>query len=70
MNVEIKNEAGTHVLATGVTNNFNAPEVEVTNIDHPDRILVDSEYQIGPVGGPYDGMICTAKYGNTAGFKR
>ncbi|CAM1340265.1 hypothetical protein [Tenacibaculum amylolyticum] len=70
MNVQILNEAGTAVIATGRSNNFQEQEIEVININNPQAIRVDSEYQIGPFGGPFEGVICTAIYGNTAGFKR
>lgn len=70
MNVQILNEAGTAVIANGVTNNFQEEEVEVTNIDNPDVIKLDSEYQLNPAQGNRVGTICTAKYGNTAGFKK
>lgn len=66
-NTEIKNEAGTAVISTGYTANFNAP-FTVQNLSHPAAILQHSEYQIGRTGGPFHGYICTGKAGNDATF--
>jgi len=66
-NTEIKNEAGTAVISTGYTANFNPP-VMVQNLSHPNAIQMYSEYQVGPIGGPSSGRMCTQRAGNTAVF--
>lgn len=65
--VQIKNEAGTEVICTGVAATLNAPFM-VENLSHPVRIDIAAEYQIGPVGGPFRGYMCVNKEGNSAGF--
>jgi len=55
---EIKNEAGTAVICTGNAANFNEP-VTVQNLSNPGLIHLHAEYQVGPVGGPYTGRMCT-----------
>jgi len=57
-NVEIKNEAGTAVICTGYAANFNLP-LTVVNLSNPGVIHLNHEYQVGPVGGPYTGRMCT-----------
>ncbi|MFN6501694.1 MAG: hypothetical protein RMX65_032550 [Nostoc sp. DedQUE01] len=66
-NVEIENEAGTAVICQGYALNLNSP-VEVRNLTDPDKIKLHLEYQVGKVGGPYKGYMCTGKVGNTATF--
>lgn len=66
-NASIKNEAGTAVICRGYAANFNTP-VTVQNLSAPGVIQVNSEYQVGPTGGPFVGRMCTALAGNTATF--
>lgn len=65
---EIKNEAGTAVICTGFAANFNAP-VTVQNLSSPGVIHLNSEYQVGPNGGPYVGRMCINIAGTTATFQ-
>lgn len=66
-NAEVKNEAGTAVISTGNAANFNSP-ITVQNLSSPGAITVYHEYQVGPAGGPYSGVMCTQKMGTTAVF--
>ncbi|WP_414567860.1 hypothetical protein [Nostoc sp. CCY 9925] len=66
-NVEIENEAGTAVISQGYALNLNSP-IEVQNLTDPDKIKFHLEYQVGKIGGPYKGYMCTEKAGNTATF--
>jgi hypothetical protein len=66
-NVEIKNEAGTAVISTGLANNLNPPFL-VSNLSNPNNIVLHSEYQVRLIGGSYKGYMCTVKQGNTATF--
>ncbi|XPF95205.1 hypothetical protein ACM9HF_04095 [Colwellia sp. RE-S-Sl-9] len=66
-NAQIKNEAGTAVISTGVAANFNDP-VTITNLSNPNAIILHHEYQVGATGGPFVGRMCTAKSGNSATF--
>ncbi|WP_426435195.1 hypothetical protein [Bradyrhizobium genosp. P] len=68
-NAEILNEAGTAVIATGYVagGNFNSP-ILVQNLNNPGAINMLSEYQVGPIGGPYIGTMCTQKLGTAATF--
>ncbi len=66
-NAEIKNEAGTAVICTGFAANFNQP-VTVLNLSSPGVIHFNSEYQVGPNGGPYAGLSCAQIAGTTATF--
>lgn len=66
-NTEIKNEAGTAVICTGNAANYNAP-FNVANLSNPGVLHVNSEYQVGPVGGPFNGYMCTAIGGGNATF--
>lgn len=59
-NVEIRNEVGTAIVSTGTVNNFNAP-VTIQNLSNIGGIAVHSEYQVGPVNGPYVGRMCIDK---------
>ena len=68
LNAEIKNEAGTAVICTGYAANFNTP-VTVQNLSNPGVIHLNNEYQVGPIGGPYVGDICTQIVGNVATFQ-
>ncbi|MCD0421570.1 hypothetical protein [Rhodopseudomonas sp. BR0M22] len=64
---EILNEAGTAVVSTGNAANFLKP-IAVTNLSAPGNIAVTREYQVGPTGGPYQGVMCTNLAGTTAVF--
>ncbi|MHB8883534.1 MAG: hypothetical protein ACYC5H_00375 [Methylovirgula sp.] len=66
-NAEVKNEAGTAVISTGYAADFNAP-VTIQNLSNPGAIAQFKEYQVGPTGGPYAGLMCTNIAGNTATF--
>ena len=66
-NAEVKNEAGTAVISTGYAADFNAP-VTIQNLSNPGAIAQFKEYQVGPTGGPYAGVMCTNIAGNTATF--
>ncbi|MBN4004056.1 hypothetical protein [Nostoc sp. LPT] len=68
LNAEIKNEAGTAVISTGLAANFNAP-VTVQNLSNPGVIHLHDEYQVGPNGGPYVGRMCINIAGTTATFQ-
>jgi len=69
VNAEVMNEAGTAVISTGYVagGNFHSP-VTVQNLSNPGAISVFSEYQVGPIGGPYVGSMCTNKVGAAATF--
>jgi hypothetical protein len=67
LTAEIKNEAGTAVISTGHALNFNTP-VHIQNLSNPGAIHLNSEYQVGPAGGPFTGRMCIAKAGNDATF--
>lgn len=64
---EIKNETGAAVICTGDAANFNLP-VTIQNLSNPNVIYLHSEYQVGPPGGPYVGLMCTHIAGTTATF--
>lgn len=66
-NAEIKNEAGTAVISTGYAADFNAP-VTIQNLSNPGAITQFNEYQVGPTGGPFAGLMCTNKQGSSATF--
>lgn len=66
-NAQVMNEAGTGVRSTGNAANFNKP-ITVTNLNAPGNISQFSEYQVGPTGGPYQGVMCTQIAGTTAIF--
>jgi hypothetical protein len=66
-NAEVRNEAGTGVVSTGNAADFNSP-VTITNLSNPGGIQQFHEYQVGPAGGPYQGLMCDAIAGNTANF--
>jgi hypothetical protein len=66
-NADIKNEAGTAVICTGYAANFNTP-VTVQNLSAPGVIHLNSEYQVGPTGGPYTGRSCTNVAAGAATF--
>lgn len=66
-NAQVMNEAGTGVRSTGHAANFNSP-ITVTNLSTPGNIRQFSEYQVGPTGGPYKGVMCTQIAGTTATF--
>jgi hypothetical protein len=69
VNVNIKNEAGTSVISTGVaSSNIDDRPLSVNSLSQPDRIHVNTEYQIAQNGGTYQGYICTSKNGNHATF--
>lgn len=63
MNIVIKNEAGTAILDNGNMNNF-----VVLNLNNPGLFQLHSEYQLGPPGGPFSGVMCIHKAGNTVTF--
>lgn len=67
LNADIKNEAGTAVICTGFAANFNKP-VTVTKLSNPGVIQLYGEYQVGPTGGPYVGLMCVNIVGTTATF--
>lgn len=64
---EVLNEAGTAVVSTGQAANFLRP-ITVTNLTTPGAIVRNRDYQVGPVGGRYQGLTCTDITGNTAVF--
>lgn len=64
---EVLNEAGTAIVSTGLAANFLRP-VTVTNLTAPGVIIRNRDYQVGPVGGRYQGLTCTDVAGNTAVF--
>jgi hypothetical protein len=66
-NAQVMNEAGTGLRSTGHAANFNRP-ITVTNLNTPGNISRFSEYQVGPTGGPYQGVMCTHIAGTTATF--
>ncbi len=67
-NTAIKNEAGTAVIATGYCDNTSAPQFLVQNLSNTGAIHLHSEYQVGPINGPFRGRICTAIDGAGATF--
>ena len=67
VNAEIKNEAGTAIISSAYAADFNVP-VTIQNLSNPDGIVQFNEYQVGPTGGPYVGLMCTNIAGNTATF--
>ncbi len=68
-NAQIKNEAGTgQPICTGYAADFNPP-VTVQNLNNPGVIHLNSEYQVGPNGGPYVGRMCINIAGNMATFR-
>lgn len=66
-NAQVMNEAGTGVRSTGYAANFNKP-ITVSNLSDPGNISRLSEYQVGPTGGPYKGVMCNQIDGTTASF--
>jgi hypothetical protein len=66
-NAEVKDEAGNNVISTGTAANFHLP-VTITNLNNPAGIEAQSEYQVGPTGGPYQGLMCDAIEGTTGTF--
>lgn len=66
-NAQVMNEAGTGVRSTGTAANFNKP-ITVANLSNPGNISQFNEYQVGPTGGPYQGVMCTNIAGNAATF--
>jgi hypothetical protein len=66
-NAEVRNEAGTAVVATGYASNFNAP-VAVQNLSDTRYIHINSDYQVGPTGGPYVRYLCVTAAADTATF--
>lgn len=66
-NAEIRNEAGTAAISTGYAADFHAPVV-VQNLSNPGPIHALNEYQVGPIGGPFVGRMCTNKVGANATF--
>jgi len=64
--VDILNEAGTAVIATGQAANLNLP-VTVNNVIPPGVLLVGREYQLRS-GTTTVGVMCTAIHGNSATF--
>jgi hypothetical protein len=66
-NANVMNEAGTGVRSTGNAANFNKP-ITVANLATPGNIRQFHEYQVGPIGGPYQGVMCTNIIGHTAVF--
>jgi hypothetical protein len=59
--VTIFNEAGTAVVATGVTSNAAAPyHVTQLHLATANPIVVQREYQISVNGGNRTGVMCTA----------
>lgn len=65
MNIEIRNERGTATLDNGDMSSF-----VVNNIANPGLFHLHDEYQLGPPGGPYEGVMCTHKVGTTVTFNR
>ncbi|GJE46584.1 hypothetical protein [Methylobacterium soli] len=57
-NAEILSEAGTRIVAQGQAANFHAP-VTIANLVPPNAVDRLKEYQVGPIGGPYQGRLCT-----------
>ncbi len=66
-NAEVWNEAGTAVISTGNAANGHLPMI-ITNLSNPGAISLYREYQVGLVGGPRVGAMCTALAGNTGTF--
>jgi hypothetical protein len=66
-NAVVKDEAGNNVISTGTAANFHLP-VTITNLSNPAGIDAQSEYQVGPTGGPYQGLMCDAIEGTTGTF--
>jgi hypothetical protein len=64
---EVLNEAGTGLVSSGLAANFLRP-ITVTNLTAPGAIIRNRDYQVGPVGGRYQGLTCTDITGNTAVF--
>lgn len=57
-NAEVRNEAGTAVISRGRAANFNLP-MTISQLTHPQAITQFKEYQVGRIGGPYVGAMCT-----------
>lgn len=69
LNANILNEAGTGVICQGHAASFNAPIV-ISQLTTPAALHMHSEYQVGPVNGPYQGHMLTglAPVANSATF--
>ncbi|NEW87240.1 MULTISPECIES: hypothetical protein [Rhodopseudomonas] len=57
-NAEVLNEAGTASIARGYAADMLAPTT-ITHLDVPGALQQFNEYQIGWIGGPYRGTMCT-----------
>lgn len=66
-NTNIYNEAGTAVISTGYAAGY-APPFIVSNLSNAGPINVNSEYQVGPIGGMRAGRMCVQKAGNAVTF--
>jgi hypothetical protein len=67
-NAQVMNEAGTAVISTGNAANPNALPMTIDNLSNPAGIAQFRDYQVGPIGGPYLGALCTAIAGGSATF--